>query len=275
VTEKIIIFYDGDNAAFYIAQCLEMLYINHRIYARTLDNVKRSEYVALFNQDTDVRVLLIDVACGALGLNLNAASVVLIVNPINRPGLEAQAIKRAHRIGQDKRVTVETLVLENTIEHSIFNHAKKMSRAQHLEAKELEDDAGIVEIIQNAQILPIAPEEEKGEGMFAKLKAPQQVFGRPERHKYHRFGVAEAKPDKQRKKAKTAASTAKAAKAVKFPGKDAERASSLEEVGGSSTQPTFVSGPESSTTSAEDSPANTPGPSHSLGSMFGAGPSLT
>jgi hypothetical protein len=220
-TEKIIIFYDGDNAAFYIAQCLEMLYINHRIYAKTLNNVKRSEYVALFNSDPDVRVLLIDVACGALGLNLNAASIVLIVNPINRPGIEAQAIKRAHRIGQDKKVTVETLVLENTMEHAIFNHAKKMSRAQHLEAKELEDDAGIVEIIQNAQVLTILPEEEEGEGMFAKLKIPQQVFGRPDRHKYHRYGTTEAKPpqDKPRKKAKAVAKTTKAAPRGKGKGK--------------------------------------------------------
>jgi SNF2 family DNA or RNA helicase len=126
--EKIIIFYDGDNAAFYIAQCLEFLHVNHRIYARTLDNTKRSEYVALFNEDSDIRVLLIDVACGALGLNLNAASVVLIVNPINRPSIEAQAIKRAHRIGQTKEVLVETLVLEGTIEEAIFKQAKKMSR---------------------------------------------------------------------------------------------------------------------------------------------------
>jgi hypothetical protein len=202
--EKIIIFYDGDNAAFYIAQCLEMCYVNHRIYARTLDNVKRSEYIALFNENPDVRVLLIDVACGALGLNLNAASVVLIVNPINRPGIEAQAIKRAHRIGQTKRVIVETLVLENTIEHAIFDRAKKMSRTQHQEAKELEDDEGITEIIQRAQILPVLPGEEEGENMFAKLTVPQQVFGRPDRHKYHRYGTAESKPQaRPRKKAKT------------------------------------------------------------------------
>jgi hypothetical protein len=94
-TEKIIIFYDGDNAAFYLAQCLELMYVNHRIYAKTLRNDLRSEYVRLFNEDPDVRVLMIDVGVGALGLNLNAASVVLIVNPINKPNIEAQAIKRA------------------------------------------------------------------------------------------------------------------------------------------------------------------------------------
>lgn len=201
--EKIIIFYDGDSAAFYIAQCLEMLYVNHRIYARTLDNTKRSEYVALFNEDPDIRVLLIDVACGALGLNLNAASVVLIVNPINRPGIEAQAIKRAHRIGQTKEVLVETLVLEGTIEEAIFKRAKKMSRQQHLEAKELEDDAGITDIIQNAQVLLIDPEESQGLAQFAPLEAPQQIFGRPNRHKFHRYGLAVPK-EKPRKKAETA-----------------------------------------------------------------------
>ncbi|EOA90972.1 uncharacterized protein SETTUDRAFT_175034 [Exserohilum turcica Et28A] len=209
-TEKIIIFYDGDNAAFYIAQCLEVLYVNHRIYARTLNNTLRSEYVRLFNEDPDVRVLLIDVACGALGLNLNAASVVLIVNPINRPNIEAQAIKRAHRIGQTKEVLVETLVLENTIEHAIFNRAKKMSRADHQEAKELEDDAGITEIIQNAQILSAGEDEGEGLSSFALLQTPQKVFGRPNRHKYHRFGATEPKAgQKPAKKAKTARDTKK------------------------------------------------------------------
>jgi hypothetical protein len=208
--EKIIIFYDGDNAAFYIAQCLELMYVNHRIYARTINNTLRSEYVRLFNEDPDVRVLLIDVACGALGLNLNAASVVLIVNPINRPNIEAQAIKRAHRIGQTKEVLVETLVLENTIEHAIFNRAKKMSRADHQEAKELEDDAGIVEIIQNAQILPVDDDEGEGMSSFAPLQTPQQVFGRSNRHKYHRYGAAEKKTQNGlQKKAKTSKGTRK------------------------------------------------------------------
>jgi hypothetical protein len=263
--EKIIIFYDGDNAAYYIAQCLEMMYINHRIYARSLDNVKRSEYVALFNEHPDVRVLLIDVACGALGLNLNAASVVLIVNPINRPGIEAQAIKRAHRIGQDKKVSVETLVLENTIEHAIFDHAKKMSRAQHLEAKELEDDEGIVEIIQNAQVMPIMPEEEEGEGMFARLKMPQQIFGRPGRDKYHRYGTADAKPqDKPRKKAKTTAKTAKST--TKGKGKSRGDQGSNEVTAQSPVTPATAA-----STPSRGADAHGPGFFHSFSSIFGTG----
>ena len=211
-TEKILVFYDGDNAAFYIAQCLEMLYVNHRIYARTLDNTRRSEYISLFNEDPDVRVLLIDVACGSYGLNLNAASVVLIVNPINRPGIEAQAIKRAHRIGQIREVLVETLVLENTIEHAIFNQAKNMSLAQHLEAKELEDDESITRIIQNAQVLPMEPGEHEGLKSFAPLKTPQQIFGRPNRHKYHRYGHTDLKTSEKRKQTTTSSRSSKKVK---------------------------------------------------------------
>jgi hypothetical protein len=272
VTEKIIIFYDGDNAAFYIAQCLEVLYINHRIYARTLDNVKRSEYVALFNEDPDVRVLLIDVACGALGLNLNAASMVLLVNPINRPGIEAQAIKRAHRIGQTKKVTVETLVLENTIEHAIFDRAKKMSRVQHLEAKELEDDAGITEIIQNAQVLSISPEEEEGEGMFAKLKTPQQVFGRPDRHKYHRFGTTDSKPEtKSRKKTKTAGKAIKPKPTVSKGMGDVSDAGGLLHI---ITNTPSTSNSEFNTPLSEGPHGYATGSSQPMGSMFGAGRGL-
>ncbi|KAL1605342.1 hypothetical protein SLS60_004890 [Paraconiothyrium brasiliense] len=203
-TSKILVFYDGDNTAFYLAQALEMLYINHRIYARTLDNATRSGYVALFNSDPDIRVLLIDVACGALGLNLNAANIVLIVNPINRPGIEAQAIKRAHRIGQTKEVLVETLILEGTMEEQIFKQAKQMSRQQHVEAKELEDDAGIVNIIQNARLIPINKGESEGLAKFAKLEVPQRVFGRPGREKYHHYLGRKEERERPTKKGKTA-----------------------------------------------------------------------
>ncbi|KAF1978088.1 hypothetical protein BU23DRAFT_595896 [Bimuria novae-zelandiae CBS 107.79] len=202
-TSKILIFYDGDNTAFYLAQALELLYINHRIYARTLDNATRAAYVAAFSADPSIRVLLIDVACGALGLNLNAANIVLIVNPINRPGIEAQAIKRAHRIGQTaKEVLVETLVLEGTMEEAIFKAAKRMTRQQHVQAKELEDDAGIVDIIQNARVLPVGEGEGEGVQKFARLEVPQRVFGREGRERYHHYLGRREEKGKAAKKAK-------------------------------------------------------------------------
>ncbi|ORY06239.1 SNF2 family N-terminal domain-domain-containing protein [Clohesyomyces aquaticus] len=215
---KIIIFYDGSNAAWYMAQGLEMLYIGHRIYAKTLTDAQKAEYVALFSEDPNIRVLLIDVASGALGLNLNAANRVYIINPINRPDIEAQAIKRAHRIGQTKGVIVETLVLEGTIEEAIFKRAKKMSRDEHKQAKTLEDDDQIVNIFLNAKVIPIDPAETTGLAQFAALRTPQQVFGRPGRENFERLDKAEKKvpanPRKRQRVARPSSTPKKANRSV-------------------------------------------------------------
>ena len=180
--EKMLIFYDGDNAAYYIAQALELLDVKHHIYARTLSNDLRSKYIFEFNHDNSVRVLLMDIKCGALGLNLNAASRVIFINPVCRPYIEAQAIKRAHRIGQTRPVEVETLVLKGTIEEAIFERAKAMTREEHIDAaKALEDDQGVAKIIQQARPIDVNPEDARGYAQVTLLQTPQQLFGRPGR----------------------------------------------------------------------------------------------
>ena len=118
-SEKILVFYDGDNVAYYLAQTLELLHIKHEIYAKSLAAHLKSEYVVRFNQDEQDRVLLMDVKAAAFGLNLPSASRIYFVNPVCRPNIEAQAIKRAHRIGQTRKVFVETLVLKGTIEEKV------------------------------------------------------------------------------------------------------------------------------------------------------------
>lgn len=179
--EKILIFYDGDNTAFYLAQFLELMHIKHLIYANSLDNARRSRYVSVFNEDPSVRVFFIDVRCGALGLNLNAASLVVLINPINRPHIEAQAIKRAHRIGQTRPVHVETLILKGSIEEAVFQRAKAMTKKEHSDAKVLEDDDQIKGIIQQAKIIPVLSREAFGVAQMAPLEIAQLVFNRPDR----------------------------------------------------------------------------------------------
>lgn len=177
-SEKILVFYDGDNTAYYIAQGLELLHIKHLIYAKSLANDLRSKYIVAFDTDATIRVLLMDIRCGALGLNVNKASRVFFVNPVCRPSIEAQAIKRSHRIGQTKPVYVETLVLKGTIEEKIFERAKRMSRREHEKVAQLSDDQGIASIVQNARMLPVSLEDGKGEAQMAKLPNPLQLFGR-------------------------------------------------------------------------------------------------
>ena len=177
--EKILIFYDGDNVAYYIAQMLELLHIKHEIYAKSLAAHLKAEYVVRFDQEAQDRVLLMDVRNAAFGLNLPSASRIYFVNPVCRPNVEAQAIKRAHRIGQTRKVFVETLILKNTIEEKLLERSKRMTRSEHREAIHLEDDGGIREIIQSARILPVAESEKSGYGQMARLEEPQQLWGRP------------------------------------------------------------------------------------------------
>lgn len=181
-TEKSLVFYEGGHIAYYLSQALDLLHIPHLIYANTLSSDHRSKYAVLFDTDPKYRVLIIDIKQAAHGLNLSSASRVFFVNPPNRPDVEAQAVKRAHRIGQTRPVHVETLVLKGTVEEAIHDRAASMTKREHqLAAKALEEDEGIRGIIQNAGILPLTEEECLPTGQIAKFEQPYQLFGRPGR----------------------------------------------------------------------------------------------
>jgi SNF2 family DNA or RNA helicase len=64
-------------------------------------------------------IFLISLKAGGVGLNLTAADTVIIFDPWWNPAVEEQAIDRAHRIGQDKKVFVHRLVVAGTIEEKM------------------------------------------------------------------------------------------------------------------------------------------------------------
>jgi SNF2 family DNA or RNA helicase len=80
---------------------------------------KRQEQVEQFQTDPEYKVFLISLKAGGVGLNLTAAEYVFIYDPWWNPAAEAQAIDRAHRIGQDKTVFVYRYIVKNTIEEKI------------------------------------------------------------------------------------------------------------------------------------------------------------
>lgn len=78
-------------------------------------------------------VFLISLKAGGLGLNLTAADYVIHMDPWWNPAVEDQASDRAHRIGQDKPVTVYRLVAAGTIEEKIVQlHRDKRDLADNL-----------------------------------------------------------------------------------------------------------------------------------------------
>ena len=80
---------------------------------------ERQRIIDRFHQDPDCRVF-ISTDAGGLGLNLQAADVVINVDLPWNPAKLEQRIGRAHRIGQKNVVNVINLVVENTIEERVL-----------------------------------------------------------------------------------------------------------------------------------------------------------
>ena len=71
---------------------------------------------------------MISLRAGGTGLNLTAADTVIIYDPWWNPAVEVQAVDRAHRIGQTKKVNVYRLVTEQSIEQKIMELKRKKAR---------------------------------------------------------------------------------------------------------------------------------------------------
>ena len=78
----------------------------------------RAARVAAFREGEDP-VFLISLKAGGFGLTLTEADYVFVLDPWWNPAVEAQAVDRTHRIGQDKTVMVYRLVAEDTIEEKV------------------------------------------------------------------------------------------------------------------------------------------------------------
>lgn len=177
--EQIIVFYENDNVAWYLAGILEMLQVRHLIYAKNISSARRAQYISTFNHCTKFRVLLMDISQAAFGLDLRSASRIYFINPVHNPQVEAQAIGRVRRISQKKKVTVETLVLKDSLEEVIAERKHGMSQTENRNFKTILDDRPVYEWILNPRIIPLPDVlTDDGPGQMAHLAAPQYIFGR-------------------------------------------------------------------------------------------------
>ncbi|HEV7349008.1 DEAD/DEAH box helicase [Telluribacter sp.] len=80
----------------------------------------RQTQVEEFQNDKSIKVFLISLKAGGLGLNLTAADYVFILDPWWNPAIEAQAVDRAHRIGQDRTVFTYKFITKNSVEEKIL-----------------------------------------------------------------------------------------------------------------------------------------------------------
>ncbi|GME97309.1 unnamed protein product [Ambrosiozyma monospora] len=135
---------------------------------------ERSENLAKFDTwDLDKNggiTLIMDLKLASHGLTIISATHVYFLNPVWKKTQEAQAIKRAHRIGQTKEVFVEILILKNTIEEEMYyKRADGDDDLKSSKNTELIDDSGMQEYIMRYEFLKMF---DGTQDEFAPVRAP-------------------------------------------------------------------------------------------------------
>jgi SNF2 family DNA or RNA helicase len=98
-------------------------------YAKLIGaTTNRQKVIEEFNNDDKIKIFLISLKAGGVGLNLTKADYVFMLNPWWNPKAEAQAISRAHRIGQARNVFVYRFISVETIEEKIARLQEKKNK---------------------------------------------------------------------------------------------------------------------------------------------------
>jgi len=111
---------------------IEKLELSYQYLDGSTPSKKRAQAVKTFQNGVS-DIFLISLKAGGTGLNLTKANYVIHVDPWWNPATEDQASDRAHRLGQQKPVTVYRLILADTIEEKILNlHDQKRELVESL-----------------------------------------------------------------------------------------------------------------------------------------------
>jgi superfamily II DNA or RNA helicase len=114
---QVLVFSQFVELLLLIKERLEAAGIVHLLLTGQTEN--RAELVDKFQADRNQTVFLLSLKAAGFGLNLTAASYVILCDPWWNPAVEAQAIDRTHRIGQTQPVVAYRLVAADTVEQKI------------------------------------------------------------------------------------------------------------------------------------------------------------
>jgi superfamily II DNA or RNA helicase len=128
---------------------LEELGVKYEYFDGSTSAPDREKAIQNFQNDDTVRVFLISLKAGGVGLNLTAADYVYIVDPWWNPAVEQQAIDRTHRIGQTKNIFAYRMICKDTIEDKIIQlQEKKRALAKEL----ITDDSSFVKSLTREDV---------------------------------------------------------------------------------------------------------------------------
>ena len=128
---------------------LEELGVKYEYFDGSTSAPGRQIAIESFQNNEEVRVFLISLKAGGVGLNLTAADYVYIVDPWWNPAVEQQAIDRTHRIGQTKNIFAYRMICKDTIEDKILLlQEKKRALAKDI----ISDDVSFVKALTREDV---------------------------------------------------------------------------------------------------------------------------
>lgn len=122
---KAIIFSSFKSALLDLKDLLDEENINAGLITGDTSAKDRLALCEDFNTKDDIKVMLVSLKAGGVGLNLIGADTVIHLDPWWNPQAENQATDRAHRIGQTRPVTVLRLIMRDTVEEKVLNLQKQ------------------------------------------------------------------------------------------------------------------------------------------------------
>jgi SNF2 family DNA or RNA helicase len=118
-TEKTLIFSQFTSLLDLVEIPLRQKKIRYQRYDGSMKMDERDDAVNAFMDDPNENVMLVSLKAGNAGLNLWKASQVIILDPFWNPFIEDQAVDRAHRMPQPRKVTVHRVLVPETVEDRI------------------------------------------------------------------------------------------------------------------------------------------------------------
>jgi len=112
----------------------------------------RAGAVDKFQNDEHIKIFLISLKAGGIGLNLTAADYVIHYDPWWNPAVEMQAIDRAHRIGQTKKVFAYKLISKDSVEEKIL---QLQEQKKELVKKLITTESGLFKSLKKSDIIDL------------------------------------------------------------------------------------------------------------------------
>lgn len=161
---KVLVFSSWNDVLDVLSHALDA---NGITYVRMKGGRKSHDAIAKFkglkSTSKAIRVLLMLIQHGGNGLNILEAQHVILVEPLLNPAVEAQAISRVHRVGQEKQTFVHRFIVKNSVEESIYklNKSRNMTSIVSTKAKNKHQPVLTVQDVES--LFPMTPVAEESE----------------------------------------------------------------------------------------------------------------